>query len=232
MGSHYSDFEENGVCYPSGDMIDKEERETHEYHREWEEWTKQKELAERTNELTINPYEIYKAPEKGVRTVGIGDVPLGRWNPEPIKYGKDSAGKEEGARYCYLDALPFLHGHDSIVDPVREFCQVFNKMVFTEQVDTKEYTKLQNLLYTVHGGTRYELYKEIIWVRQQALKNGKYSPQSYQNPIDLNALYDAIARHLIKHVQGEDKDKESGVSHLGHIGANLLMCVVQLQRSL
>lgn len=49
----------------------------------------------------------------------------------------------------------------------------------------------------------------------------KYGPDNWQGLEDAKARYQAaLLRHLTQHQSGEPYDKESGLLHLAHIGAN------------
>lgn len=57
----------------------------------------------------------------------------------------------------------------------------------------------------------------------RAMKNGadKYGPYNYRDKHILVMIYlDAIMRHLLSYLDGEECDEDSGVHHLGHIIAN------------
>lgn len=46
----------------------------------------------------------------------------------------------------------------------------------------------------------------------------KYSAHNWRNGFDWSRLYGAALRHLTAHLEGEDKDPETGLSHLAHLG--------------
>lgn len=51
----------------------------------------------------------------------------------------------------------------------------------------------------------------------------KYEPNNWQKVEDpVNRYYAAALRHLIAWREGEDKDPESGLSHLAHAACNLM----------
>jgi hypothetical protein len=52
----------------------------------------------------------------------------------------------------------------------------------------------------------------------------KYSDRGYYG-MGLMGLFAATTRHLTLWVLGQDSDKESGLSHLAHAGANVLMMI-------
>ena len=52
----------------------------------------------------------------------------------------------------------------------------------------------------------------------------KYSANNWANGFEYSRLCGSAMRHLLAWMSGEDKDSESGLSHLDHLGA----CVVML----
>lgn len=53
----------------------------------------------------------------------------------------------------------------------------------------------------------------------------KYGRYNYTNGFPSSRLIAAMMRHIAAYSDGETNDPESGVSHLGHAGANILMLV-------
>lgn len=51
----------------------------------------------------------------------------------------------------------------------------------------------------------------------------KYGRFNYRQGLAASRLIAACARHLFKWFSGQDTDPETGVSHLGHAGANIIM---------
>lgn len=57
-----------------------------------------------------------------------------------------------------------------------------------------------------------------------ALGAAKYDPMNWRDtPIELTDYADAIYRHLLAIIDGEDIDPESGQSHMAHIAATALI---------
>jgi hypothetical protein len=59
----------------------------------------------------------------------------------------------------------------------------------------------------------------------KAIQHGngtKYPVGNWQKGIDWLLLLGSVLRHTYAFIKGEDKDKESGISHLAHAGANIL----------
>jgi hypothetical protein len=51
----------------------------------------------------------------------------------------------------------------------------------------------------------------------------KYSDFNYRKGLDHRRIIDALLRHVSLYLEGEDKDPESGLSHVDHILANACM---------
>lgn len=59
----------------------------------------------------------------------------------------------------------------------------------------------------------------------------KYGRHNYLQGMQWSRIIAACARHLYAFAGGEDLDSESGVSHLGHAGACILMLVMHVKRN-
>lgn len=55
----------------------------------------------------------------------------------------------------------------------------------------------------------------------------KYSPHNWRGGFDYSRLVGATLRHLTAWNDGEDKDEESGISHLAHAGCCILFLLEQ-----
>jgi hypothetical protein len=66
----------------------------------------------------------------------------------------------------------------------------------------------------------YESLVPMIRVLEFGAK--KYAPFNWQKPMDLMEILESMQRHLAALFDGEVYDKESGVSHMGHIQCNAL----------
>lgn len=51
----------------------------------------------------------------------------------------------------------------------------------------------------------------------------KYGPNNWRKGLSYRRLISATLRHIFQFMRGEDKDPESGFSHLAHAQANLCM---------
>lgn len=50
----------------------------------------------------------------------------------------------------------------------------------------------------------------------------KYGRCNWKKGLPTLHLLDSLLRHIIAYKEGEDKDKESGINHLGHIMCNVM----------
>jgi len=57
----------------------------------------------------------------------------------------------------------------------------------------------------------------------------KYGDHNWRGGIKTSRLFSALQRHLTAFWGGEDIDKESGLSHLSHAAANLMMLQATLK---
>lgn len=66
----------------------------------------------------------------------------------------------------------------------------------------------------------------------------KYGEGNYKQPPDISKLryglpevryVDAMMRHILKFIAGEEKDSESGLEHLAHVLANVAI-ILELRR--
>jgi hypothetical protein len=53
----------------------------------------------------------------------------------------------------------------------------------------------------------------------------KYSEWNWTKGFKWSRLYSSTLRHLYAHMKGENKDPETGLSHLAHVGANVLFLI-------
>lgn len=60
----------------------------------------------------------------------------------------------------------------------------------------------------------------------------KYGRYNFTNGMSWHRIIAASLRHIYAFASGEDLDPESGVSHLGHAGACILMLTVYFKRGL
>lgn len=69
---------------------------------------------------------------------------------------------------------------------------------------------------------------EALWEvgKVLALGRNKYDAYNWKNGMSWSRLYGAILRHLFAWMEREDKDPESGLSHLAHCACNILFLIV------
>lgn len=139
---------------------------------------------------------------------------------------KQTKGKPEGARNCFLTYLQQLP--KEIDEKNFEHLQKLAELIELSDIDIRALREMYHCIEHSYGDN-LKLWSEVIGVRNQALKSGKYKPQSYKDPIDITLLQDAMARHYIKYLMVSKLDEESGYSHLAHIVANILICIAQLE---
>lgn len=101
---------------------------------------------------------------------------------------------------------------------------------------------MKDLLWsnTLMGGVRYDEGKpQISLVPPESTialatvltrSIGKYPDRNWEKGMDWSRCYDSLQRHLIAWWGGQDKDPDSGLSHLWHALANLTFLVTYEQR--
>jgi hypothetical protein len=60
----------------------------------------------------------------------------------------------------------------------------------------------------------------------------KYEDHNWRKGFDWSRLYGAAMRHLSAHMNGEDKDPETKLSHLAHAGCCLMFLIEHEKRGL
>ena len=53
----------------------------------------------------------------------------------------------------------------------------------------------------------------------------KYDSWNWAQGFKWSRLYGSTLRHLFAHMRGENKDPETGLSHLAHVGCNVLFLI-------
>lgn len=53
----------------------------------------------------------------------------------------------------------------------------------------------------------------------------KYEPNNWRKGLPWTRIYASTLRHLLLWATGEDKDKDSGLSHLSHAATNLMFLI-------
>ncbi len=141
---------------------------------------------------------------------------------------KHTLGKPEGARFCYI-------GHLAAVSEFNGRAEDYLSNSLDDLINYGTEQDLHSIVSHIinHAGEamggQEELWAGVIAVRNHALQSGKYTPESYKEPIDTNLLLDAMARHLIAYLFIGKLDKESGQNHVAHIVANVVMYAAQME---
>ncbi len=60
----------------------------------------------------------------------------------------------------------------------------------------------------------------------------KYEAHNWRKGFEWSRLYSAVFRHLSSHLQGEDTDPETGLSHLAHAACGVLFLVAHEKNGL
>ena len=141
---------------------------------------------------------------------------------------KHSKGKAEGARFCYLSSIAAASEYsDTAADYVG---RRLDDLLSHQYEVSQQITYMMIVEYAALAiGSHRELFDGVIAVRSKALESGKYTQESWKEPIDIDLLLDAAARHLISYLYVGQIDKESGENHMCHIVANVLMIAQQLR---
>lgn len=127
---------------------------------------------------------------------------------------------------------------------------IHNLRLVTQEKTTEEpklFNKIDNLIpegvkflnkELKRGGTKHDsgkpkikfLSREFVEgvAAAQTFGSAKYGDWNFRNSLETTALYDALMRHMIAWMSGENNDPESGLSHLSHAGANLNMLMWML----
>lgn len=62
----------------------------------------------------------------------------------------------------------------------------------------------------------------LAYGAQKYTKDGEGGEHNWRKGFDWSRLYGAAMRHVMAHMDGEDKDPESGLSHLAHAGCCIM----------
>ena len=50
----------------------------------------------------------------------------------------------------------------------------------------------------------------------------KYAPDNWKKGLEIRGVMESMLRHAFAFLEGEDRDQESGLSHIGHIMCNAM----------
>lgn len=146
---------------------------------------------------------------------------------------KDTKGKAHGARYCYLaDIAKVAIDHGDITTAAYNEILLLGQhlSIIVASVDDNNINNAQYYCSEVLNDLIDErTLPQLVGVRAHALSSGKYSVDGYREPIDVNLLLDAAARHFLKMLFVNGIDEESGFLHEAHIAANVIMLHTQLE---
>ena len=73
---------------------------------------------------------------------------------------------------------------------------------------------------------------EAIWAMAAVLGAGmkKYGPRNWEAGMSWTICYGCLLRHLLRWMQGEELDRESGLSHMAHVLTNAAFLVAYQER--
>jgi len=60
----------------------------------------------------------------------------------------------------------------------------------------------------------------------------KYAPKNWMKPMDTTEILESMQRHLAALLDGEIFDRESGISHMGHIQCNAMFYNYHTQKEM
>lgn len=72
----------------------------------------------------------------------------------------------------------------------------------------------------------------VCRVFEWAGTGGKYEPLNYKKGLSRRRLLRSALRHLFSYLVGQDKDPQSGESHLAHVACCVLMCMENIEDGL
>ena len=133
---------------------------------------------------------------------------------------KDTKGKPNGARYCYLSDIEQSNQIGCRLDALVNLIEAKHDV-------TKHIEGLQRVVLA--QGDKKRIINDLISLRSSAISSGKYTREGWKEKLDFSLLLDALARHYIKLVYISEIDDESGCLHLAHILANLIMLRYQIR---
>jgi hypothetical protein len=99
------------------------------------------------------------------------------------------------------------------------------------QIDKKD-TSLVGLRFDQGKLPVHLLPPELMIEVSKVLEFGakKYAPRNWEKGMDWSRVYSSLTRHLLAWWGGEDKDPETGLSHLSHIGCNIAFLIAYNSR--
>jgi hypothetical protein len=121
---------------------------------------------------------------------------------------------------------------------LRPECEAENLLSSSEKAGIKlaeMHLDVRSTLAPPQAGVKFDMGKlplallpiESIEEVAKVLRFGadKYTDWNWATGFKWSRLYSATLRHLFAHMKGENKDPETGISHLAHAGANVLFLI-------
>lgn len=135
----------------------------------------------------------------------------------------------EGKHY---KALSYEALRESIFQGTGKLVHLTMSPLYLSEEDTKQVDSIMRGTNTPKGGTKHDAGKprpellpsaallEVAKVLEFGSR--KYEDDNWRKGFKWKRLYGAALRHLLAHKEGEDKDPESGITHLAHATCCLL----------
>ncbi len=136
--------------------------------------------------------------------------------------------------YLPAEGTPHIYEYSNLLrqgyseEDARKIVQ--DKLDYTEKLKTEQH----GIKHDQEKPDLSLLPKEFLEEVAKAFMHGekKYGRYNYRNGMDWHRLIAACFRHITAFNEGEDNDKESSFSHLGHAGACIAMLLVYKKNSL
>ena len=91
-----------------------------------------------------------------------------------------------------------------------------DRLPLTREVKKKEFTKDDSAKIDIMAMN----FHEVVQVLEFGAK--KYGADNWKACDDVRRYKQAMMRHMFAYINGEEKDAESGLSHLSHLACNVL----------
>lgn len=136
---------------------------------------------------------------------------------------------------CYVDSLTGIYTHSACsAMPEVSKSSVRCATILKQKEKTssaRSQDKNLGLKYDSEKPPLAYIPKAALWAEGEAFKYGakKYDSWNYKNGLALSRSLSAALRHILQFLDGENDDRESGVSHLGCARANLGMALDTLE---
>lgn len=99
------------------------------------------------------------------------------------------------------------------------------------QEQRKEFNKPKTGYKESEGKLNYELDWSFIkgMAEKMALNKGKYEPNNWKRPLDIDLLKQSLIRHVISVMEGDYVDDERDAGHFESIALNSMMIAYQIE---